>query len=222
MKCPGQDTQYWKPGAIYEVTCPQCGGVVEFFKDDTARKCGHCGHRFVNPKMDFGCAAYCQYAAECLGTLPAEVIAGREELLKDRVAVEMKRFYRSDFKKIGQASRTARYAEAIAKEAGGNIARVLMAAYLRGMRDADAQSILEKLGAPPPLIQGVLSLTAADDAAPVASELDAKILADAYRITLLEERHKVSPLSPQEIELETENGFHTANAVKIARKALSA
>ena len=40
MKCPGQDMQFWKPGDIYEVECPGCGRTVEFFKDDTARRCG--------------------------------------------------------------------------------------------------------------------------------------------------------------------------------------
>ena len=44
MKCPGQDTQYWKAGAIFDVPCPECGRDVEFFKDDTTRKCGGCGH----------------------------------------------------------------------------------------------------------------------------------------------------------------------------------
>ena len=34
MKCPGQDTLYWKPGAIFEAKCPKCGKEVEFFKDD--------------------------------------------------------------------------------------------------------------------------------------------------------------------------------------------
>ena len=37
MRCPGQDMQYWKPGAIFEEKCPQCGQTVEFFKDNTAR-----------------------------------------------------------------------------------------------------------------------------------------------------------------------------------------
>ena len=105
MKCPGQDTQYWKPGAIYEVKCPEYSHEVEFFKDDTTRKCGHCGHRFVNPKMDFGCAAYCPYAEQCLGTLPEEVVSQKADLLKERVAIEMKRYFGRDFKRIGHASR---------------------------------------------------------------------------------------------------------------------
>jgi len=64
MKCPGQDTRYWKPGDIFEVKCPKCGNDVEFFKDDPARKCPKCGHRFLNPNLDFGCASYCPYAEQ--------------------------------------------------------------------------------------------------------------------------------------------------------------
>jgi hypothetical protein len=130
MKCPGQDTLYWKPGAIYEVPCPQCGAKVEFFKDDTARKCPKCQHRFVNPNMDFGCAAYCQYAEQCIGTLPEEFLKQKEDLLKDRVAIEMKRYFKSDFKRIGHATRVARHAERINRAEGGNPAVVLCAAYL--------------------------------------------------------------------------------------------
>ena len=128
MKCPGQDTQYWKPGAIFEATCPECGKMVEFFKDDPTRKCGNCGHRFVNPEMDFGCAAYCPFADQCVGELPPEVVAQRQDLLKDRVAIEMKKYFKTDFKRIGHATRVARYAERIGKDEGGKMAVILIAA----------------------------------------------------------------------------------------------
>ena len=75
MKCPGQDSRYWKAGAIFEAKCPECDHLVEFFKDDTTRKCPKCEHKFANPKMDFGCASYCQYAKECIGDLPPELLA---------------------------------------------------------------------------------------------------------------------------------------------------
>ena len=115
MKCPGQDTQYWTSGAIFEVACPQCNAGVEFFKDDTSRKCGQCGHRFINPRLDFGCAAYCSYAEQCLGDLPPELVAEKEDLLKDRVAIAVKRHLKNDFKRIGRAVRRARHAEEIGK-----------------------------------------------------------------------------------------------------------
>ena len=78
MKCPGQDTRNWRPEDIFDWPCPACGKPIEFFKDDTARRCGQCGHRFANPKMDFGCASYCPHAEQCLGTLPPEVAAQQE------------------------------------------------------------------------------------------------------------------------------------------------
>jgi len=70
MKCPGQDTRYWKPEAIFDAKCPKCNQLIEFFKDDTTRKCSKCGHRFLNPAMDFGCASYCRFAKQCTGNLP--------------------------------------------------------------------------------------------------------------------------------------------------------
>jgi len=53
MKCPGQDTRYWKPGDIFDADCPHCGSKVEFFKDEATRRCRNCGKTVVNPKMDF-------------------------------------------------------------------------------------------------------------------------------------------------------------------------
>lgn len=65
MKCPGQDSRYWKPDAVFEEICSGCGAVLEFFKDDTSRLCRKCGSRMVNPRMDFGCSAYCRHAERC-------------------------------------------------------------------------------------------------------------------------------------------------------------
>ena len=61
--------------------------------------CGNCQNRFVNPKMDFGCAAYCQYTEQCIGNLPLELIAQKENLFKDRVAIEMKKIFWEKFQK---------------------------------------------------------------------------------------------------------------------------
>ena len=66
MKCPGQDTRYWKPGDIFDVRCPGCGRDVEFFRDDAERKCV-CGRVITNPKLDLACAEWCQKAEDCLG-----------------------------------------------------------------------------------------------------------------------------------------------------------
>lgn len=66
MKCPGQDTRYWQPHDIFEASCPACDRSVEFFKDESYRKCHHCGYRMRNPRLDLGCAEWCPYGEKCL------------------------------------------------------------------------------------------------------------------------------------------------------------
>lgn len=217
MRCPGQDMQYWKEGAIFEVNCPTCGKVVEFFKDDTARKCSGCGHRFVNPKMDFGCAAYCQYAEQCLGTLPEGVAAQREDLLKDRVAVEMKRYFKTDFKRIGHAGRVARHAETIGKAAQGNLAVILTAAYLHdigwveaerkcGDSAADhhaaegppvAREILERLGAQPAMVEEVCEIIAHHHDPQAMDSLNFRVVCDADLLENMDEQQKNNPVAAE-------------------------
>ncbi len=199
MKCPGQDTQYWNADAVFEVKCPQCNTLVEFFKDDTTRRCGNCGHRFVNPKMDFGCAAYCQYAEQCLGDLPPELVAQKEDLLKDRVAIAVKRHLKTDFKQIGHITRRARHAEAIAKaEEDVNLPVVLITALLWDLDPVEnaaqapvARSILNDLKAPPPLIEQVCKMIGLRQSSNLqADEIELKIVSDAEHQACLEETDK--------------------------------
>jgi HD superfamily phosphodiesterase len=89
--------------------------------------------------MDFGCAAYCQFAEQCIGNLPPELLAQKDDLLKDRVAIEMKRYFKDDFRRIGHATRVARYAERIGKSEKGNLAVILSAAYLRDIGILEAE-----------------------------------------------------------------------------------
>jgi predicted HD phosphohydrolase len=242
MKCPGQDTQYWKPGAIFEVKCPECDHLVEFFKDDTTRKCPHCGHRFLNPKMDFGCASYCQYAEQCLGDLPPELLAQKEDLLKDRVAVEVKRYFRNDFKRIGHAMRVARYAERIGVAEKGNMAVVLAAAYLHdiGTYEAErrhgntsaefqeqegpavARSILEKLGAHEKLIEEVCDIVGHHHHPRPEETTNFKVVYDADRIANLEARQKKAEaaLDAESLERELDTALLTAGGRKVASDVL--
>ena len=72
FKCPGQDTRFWKPEDVCEVKCPGCGTDLEFWKDEPFRQCPKCRGRVRNPKIDIGCAEWCQYAEKCLGYVPAK------------------------------------------------------------------------------------------------------------------------------------------------------
>jgi HD superfamily phosphodiesterase len=231
--------QYWKPGSIYDARCPECGHSVEFFKDDTTRKCSHCGHRFINPQLDFGCASYCQYAEQCIGNLPPELLAQKEDLLKDRVAIEMKRHFKSDFKRIGHAMKVARYAERIGKQEGGNLAVILCAAYLHGIgkSTADVQSatppvngvelessaiaraILSRLGAKDVLIEEVCRIVGRRGFQP-DEPLTFKVVHDADLIASLEAQQKMAPQPADHLEATIAEAFLTASGPKEARTVL--
>lgn len=240
MKCPGQDSRYWKPGAIFEANCPECGHPVEFFKDDTTRKCGGCGHRFVNPNMDFGCASYCEYAEQCLGTLPEELVAQKEDLLKDRVAIEMKRYFKSDFKRIGHAGRVARYAERIGKKEGGNLAVILSAAYLHdiGILEAErkhgstaatlqekegppiARAIMEKLKTREEMVEEVCDIVGHHHHPRPDETVNFKVVYDSDLIANLEEKQKEAPNDPDRLLRIIEKSCLTETGREEARQVL--
>ena len=240
MKCPGQDSRYWKPGAIFEAKCPKCGSEVEFFKDDTTRICKNCGHRFLNPGLDFGCASYCQYAEQCIGNLPPELISQKENLLKDRVAIEMKRYFKQDFKRIGHASRVARYADQIWKGEGGNLSVVLTSAYLHdiGIKEAErkhqstaaryqeeegppiARDILTKLGAGEELIEEVCDIVGHHHHPGPEESVNFKCLYDADLIVNLEENQKENLTAPEKLEGIIEKSFLTEKGRDLAKKVL--
>lgn len=139
MKCPGQDTRYWKPSDIFEAPCTACGKTVEFFKDDAVRRCKSCGARVTNPNLDFGCATYCKFAAQCLKDLPPEVLAQQKHIFAERVACEMRTYFGDDEKRIRHAEKVAQLAELIARAEEADMAVVLTAAYLHdiGIKDAE-------------------------------------------------------------------------------------
>ena len=240
MKCPGQDSRYWKPGAIFNEKCPECGHAVEFFKDDTTRKCGKCGHKFANPEMDFGCAAYCQFAEECIGTLPPELLAQKEDLLKDRIAIEMKRYFKRDFRRIGHATRVARHAERIGKNERGNLAVILSAAYLHdiGIHEAErkynstaakyqeqegppiARSIMESLGANDKLIEEVCDIIGHHHHPRDEETLNFKVVYDADLIANLEDKHKEKPIDNDRLTKIIKGSFLTESGREEAKKTL--
>ena len=125
--------RFWKPGDIFETQCPKCNRNIEFFKDDVKRHC-ECGHQVVNPKMDLGCAAWCQYAEQCVGNVPEEIKTrqrGEEkDFLRERILLETKKLWGTHDPRINHALKVAQYAEAILKMEGGNTLVVVGAAYL--------------------------------------------------------------------------------------------
>jgi len=242
MKCPGQDSRYWKPDAIFSVPCPVCDKPVEFFRDESTRRCKNCGHKMVNPRMDFGCAAYCKFAEQCLGELPPELIAQKKDLLKDRVAIEMKHYFKQDFRRIGHATKVARYAEQIVKEERGGAAVAISAAYLHdiGIHEAEkkyqsaaaehqekegppiAREILSKLGASPDLVEEVCDIVGHHHHPRPEETINFKAVYDADLIVNLDENRQETHLSTDKLRAMIEKNFLTAAGKALAKKILLA
>jgi hypothetical protein len=190
--------------------------------------------------MDFGCASYCQYAEQCLGDLPPELLAEKENLLKDRVAIQMKRYFKQDFKRIGHATRVARYAEKIGVGEQGNLAVILTAAYLHdiGIKAAErkhestaaryqeeegppvAKEILEKLGAREELIEEVCDIVGHHHHPGPEESINFKSVYDADMIANLEDNHKESRVEPEKLASIIEKSFLTESGRKIAQQVL--
>ncbi len=230
MKCPGQDPRFWKFDAIFETPCPNCGSLVEFFKDETRRRCKKCGQQVLNPKMDFGCAAHCKFAEHCFGDLPPELIKEKENLFKDRVAVEVKLHFKRDFKRIAHAARVARYAERLVAEEKADPAVVLSAAYLHDVgqgagdngqpdRTSAARQILAKLDAAPPLVEAVCDILDRHHRSVTGETANFKVFHDADLLAALEEEQKNPTVQSGDLadtiegKLLTESGKAAARSV---------
>jgi ribosomal protein S27E len=51
-KCPKEEHRDWAPEDYYDIECPGCGEVQEFFKEEEKRKCRKCGQIVNNPKYN--------------------------------------------------------------------------------------------------------------------------------------------------------------------------
>jgi hypothetical protein len=172
----------------------------------------------MNPQMDFGCAAYCQYAEQCIGDLPPDLIAQKDDLLKDRIAVAVKRHLKTDFARIGRASRVAGHADKIGRKAAANMAVVLSAAYLHVLERAAAEAILDELKAPPGLTAAVMAILAGgNDQA--GDSLEVGVVADAVRIETLAAQAKAGEAAAIRVQ---DDAFGTPAAAQVAREVLAA
>ena len=141
FRCPGQDPRYWKPDDVFEIDCPGCQRSIEFFKDEPARKCPGCGQRITNPRIDLGCAKWCQYAAHCIGNLKDDSDAA----VCDKLFAAMKAVFGEDKARIDHATAVLEYAEAIQPTVNADALTVKAAAILH---DIGIKKAEELYGAP--------------------------------------------------------------------------
>jgi putative nucleotidyltransferase with HDIG domain len=136
VRCPGQDQRFWKPEDIFEVKCPGCGGSVEFFKDEPKLKCRDCGRLVANPRIDLGCAEWCQYAEQCLGVSAA----GELKIIQEKLIDEMEKIFVGGQKRIEHALGVLNYAEQIQAAEGGDLLIIKAAAILHDIGIPQAES----------------------------------------------------------------------------------
>ncbi|MHB8069503.1 MAG: hypothetical protein ACYDIC_16550 [Desulfobaccales bacterium] len=196
MKCPGQDTRFWKPEDIFVAECPKCGAEIEFFKDDARRRCAWCGHMFYNPKIALGCAEWCQYAEKCVPDLMKEKKAA--QTFKERLAA-LVHAHLQDSEAWERTEKGLYYALDLLKSEGGDPRVVLAAVLLHRVAAEQARKFLEELETEPDTIAGIADLLAGTAS---ARDLNRHLYEDT--LALLEPRGHPS--------------FHTRTAQRLAEE----
>ncbi len=156
MKCPGQDTRFWKPGDIFVTECPKCGAEIEFFKDDARRRCAWCGHLFYNPKIELGCAEWCQYAEKCVPDLVKEKKAAM--MFKELLAEKVQSRLGGDAAAWELTQKGVKFAQDLLKAEGGDPKVVLAATLLHRLDPPQAREILTELETEPEIADAVVAL----------------------------------------------------------------
>lgn len=120
IKCPGQNTQFWKPEDVFEFPCFYCKATLEFFKDEPKIKCFNCGKEAINPRVDFGCALWCKKASECIGeerylqltkSAKKEAVPDKYKTKKELLLFEMEKYFGQDLKRINHAKCVLAFAQ---------------------------------------------------------------------------------------------------------------
>ncbi len=180
MKCPGQDTRYWKPDDIFVAECPKCGAEIEFFKDDTRRRCAWCGHMFYNPKIELGCAEWCQYAEKGVPDLVKAKKAAQN--FKDLLSEMVKAYLEGDAAARDRIAKGMQYAQDLLKAEGGDPKVVLAAVLLHRVEPARVREFLDELETEPEITEAIQELLAGHGA---ERDLNRQLFQDV--LNLLEE-----------------------------------
>jgi hypothetical protein len=69
-RCSGNDTQEWGFDSIFDVKCPHCGQLVEFFKDEISRRCPQCRDIVISDRKVYGCSKSCGSESALWGGRP--------------------------------------------------------------------------------------------------------------------------------------------------------
>jgi hypothetical protein len=234
IRCPGQNTLFWKPDDIYDVTCPSCGKPVEFWKDDSKRTC-KCGHRFLNPKRDLGCLEYCKYAEQCM----PDMFQGDnlKALYRDRLLVGAKIALKPEDTRLKRSQEIAEVAEEILDEESGQPKVVFAAAILgdlvlnsqpqgvQGFSSRDEESpramvtkVLAELATEKEVIAQVCQIIEDRINGTSSEDVNHRIVSDALMVVELSEKKTL--LEEAAIERLIEKKIQTETGKRLARERL--
>jgi hypothetical protein len=225
--CPGQDTRYWAPGDVFEVECGDCGYEVEFFKDDAQRRCPKCGTRVSNPKLNLGCAQWCEHAEKCLGYDPKERMEqaeGGHEAVTDRLLSSLKSAPGSDQEAYQRAVKTLNQAQTLFRQEGGKPKVILSAAvllHLDGNKEepVKAVEIMKEAGLDKYSLEEAAGIISDFRTGNENNSLEFKIVADADRLVGLDREDEEG--KNKEGHEELENVFWTKAGKEAAEVVLS-
>jgi hypothetical protein len=177
---------------------------VEFFKDETARRCSRCGHRFANPNIAQGCAEWCAYAEKCVGLVPSSRLTAslREGALASRLIQTVKEELGTDQDRLNHVLMAFQHAKELAGREGGN-PRVVLAATLllrvgsepaAGADDAaKVRDLLERLGLDDETVGRVLEIIIGYRTGQDPGTVDFNVVCDADRLADLASRPPDDP-----------------------------
>ena len=234
IRCPGQNTMFWKPDDIYDVKCPNCGAPVEFWKDDSKRSC-KCGHRFLNPKRDLGCLEYCKYAEQCM----PDMFQGEslKALYRDRLLVAAKIALKPEDSRLKRTQEIAEVAEEILDEEGGQpkvvfaatiLGDLVLNSHYQGRQEASSSQgenpiamvtkVLAELGTEKEVINQVCQIIEDRINGTGSEEVNHKIVSDALMVGNLSEKKTL--LENKAIEGLIESKVQTETGKRVARERL--
>ena len=162
--------------------------------------------------------------------------AEQKDLLRERISLEMKKYFGTDFKRVNHALKVAKYAEQILKMEGGNPLVVMGAAYLHdiGIHEAErkhgnpsghyqemegpaiAKEILERLNVQKDMVDEICDIIGHHHHPREEETLNFQILYEADWLVNIEEEG-ISK-DPKRLEALIEKVFRTVTGKQLAEK----
>jgi len=159
---------------------------------------------FINPKLNLGCARWCQFADQCVGAI------GKEEF-KEIITLAMKEHLGGDTERIENALKVGRFAEDILEKEEGNPKVVIAAAILYdiGVHEVGEKSkrakesnqekdslpivrgILDRSGSKDEVIEEVCQIIESHHRPEKIDNLNGKIVYDAVRLVNLKGKYDI-------------------------------